>query len=69
VLYAGVWDTSIFNALLTELKQSGSVVVPGFMNPEGIVIYDTQSGVGYKKTFDYDDTGKGGTRDEDGNVI
>jgi hypothetical protein len=59
----------MFDDLLTELKQYGSVAAYGFMNPEGIVIYDTQSGVGYKKTFDYDDTGKGGTRDEDGNVI
>jgi hypothetical protein len=39
------------------------------MNPEGIVIYDTRSGNGYKKTYDYDDTGKNKERDIDGNVL
>ena len=55
--------------LMNNLKQYGSIAAPNFMNPEGVVIYDTRSGQGYKKTFDYDDTGKGGQKDADGNVI
>lgn len=68
VLYTGSFDTTEFDRVLAALKVSGSLAAPGFMNPEGIVIYDTRSGTGYKKTFDYDDTGKGGIRDKDGNV-
>lgn len=69
VLYTGPFNTAEFDRILAELKISGSRAAPGFMNPEGVVIYDTQSGTGFKKTFDYDDTGKGTARDEHGNVI
>lgn len=69
VLYTGIWDTEEFKRIMAGLKTVGSYAAPGFMNPEGIVIYDTRSGQGYKKTFEYDDTGKGGQKDEDGNVI
>lgn len=69
VLWQGDFDTWSFHTRLTELKVSGSVAIPGYMNPEGIVIYDTRSGVGFKKTFDYDDTGKNKARDIDGNVL
>lgn len=69
VLYSGPFNTVEFDRVLTELKITGSQAAPGFMNPEGIVIYDTQSGIGFKKTYDYDDSGKGANRDEHGNVI
>lgn len=68
-LYTGVFDTMVFHTILARLSEFGSRAVPGYMNPEGIVIYDTRSGVGYKKTFDYDDTGKNMARDIDHNVI
>ena len=55
--------------LMNNLKQYGSVAAPGYMNPEGVVIYDTRSGTGFKKTYDYDDTGKGGQKDEHGNNV
>lgn len=71
VLFTGTFEEVIFELpiIMANLKQYGSVAAPGFMNPEGIVVYDTRSGQGYKKTFDYDDTGKGGIRDQDGNVV
>lgn len=69
ILHIGIFDTLKFAEVLARLKETGSQIAEGFMNPEGIVIYDTNSGVGYKKTFDYDDTGKGGIRDIDGNII
>lgn len=71
VLFTGTFPEVIeqLTIIMRELKARGSVAAPGFMNPEGVVIYDTRSGQGYKKTYDYDDTGKGGQKDEHGNVI
>lgn len=69
VLYTGPFDTVEFSVPFATLKETGSYAVPGYMNPEGIVIYDTRSGIGYKKTYEYDDTGKGKLRDKDGNVL
>ena len=71
VLFIGTMPEVIerLTYLMNNLKQYGSVAAPGYLNPEGIVLYDTRSGQGYKKTFDYDDTGKGGQKDGDGNVI
>lgn len=69
VLYSGPFNTVMFEDTLHQLQKNGSYAVPGYTNPEGIVIYDTRSGVGYKKTYDYDETGKGANRDLDGNVI
>jgi len=40
------------------LKEEGSFAAPGYMNPEGIVIYHKQSGNLYKKTFEHDTDGK-----------
>lgn len=71
VLYTGTFTQVMENVpeIMLKLKLSGSKAAPEFMNPEGIVIYDTQSGTGFKKTFDYDDSGKGGQKDEHGNVL
>jgi len=43
---------------LNGLKIMGSHAAPGFMNPEGIVMFHRASGVAFKKTFDYDEYGK-----------
>lgn len=44
---------------LTQLESNGSVAAPGFMKPEGIVIFHSQSGALFKKTFEKDESGKG----------
>ncbi len=36
------------------LKEHGSQAAPGFMNPEGVVVFHTHSGHLYKVTFDSD---------------
>lgn len=59
VLYKGPFDTAVINSQLTLLGATGSKAVPGFMNPEGIVIYHAQSGQLFKKTLENDDAGKG----------
>jgi hypothetical protein len=71
VLFTGAFITAVTCAelFMDNLKASGSIAAPQYDNPEGIVIYDINSGYSYKKTFDYDDTGKGGRKDIDGNVI
>lgn len=71
VITTGAFIDIITNAavIMESLKNTGSLAAPRYNNPEGIVIYDTASGYGYKKTYDYDDTGKGGIKDIDGNVI
>jgi hypothetical protein len=44
---------------MDELSVMGSRAVPGWMQPEGIVIYHVQGGVYFKKTFEKDAEGKG----------
>lgn len=45
--------------LMETLAKHGSAASPGFMKPEGIVIFHTQGNFMLKKTFDKDDHGKG----------
>lgn len=44
--------------IMMELKEQGSAHVPGFMNPEGVVMYHSKSRTSFKKTYDYDEAGK-----------
>lgn len=52
VLWSGEFETARINAAMTDLKCFGSKAVPGFMDPEGIVIWHSASRVSFKKTFD-----------------
>lgn len=61
VLYRGEFDTRAIMAVLSELRENGSRAAPGFMKPEGVVIFHTQGNVGFKKTLDKDDEYKGKT--------
>ena len=44
---------------LARLQQEGSVAAPGFMKPEGIVIFHAQANLLFKKTLERDDEWKG----------
>lgn len=59
VLYSGDFDTAKIEDVLRGLAYSGSVAAPGFMQPEGVVIYHTASGTFFKKTIDHDGMPKG----------
>lgn len=59
VLYRGTFDTGLIEMLLVKLKQMGSVLVPGFKTPEGIVVYHEDSGSLFKKTLEGDEKPKG----------
>jgi hypothetical protein len=59
VLKRWTFSTEVVHDVMNALRQEGSVAAPGFMNPEGVVIFHTQSGAIFKKTFEKDDAGKG----------
>lgn len=58
VLYRGLMDEQHIKDALLDLQVNGSHAAPGFMDAEGIVIYHTASGVGFKKTIKNDETPK-----------
>jgi hypothetical protein len=58
VLYRGVFDTSHVTDALSQLRDYGSVAAPGFMKPEGIVVFHILGNVGFKKTLERDEEPK-----------
>jgi hypothetical protein len=59
VLYRGNFDTNMCEAALIDLKVNGSQAAPGYMNPEGIVVFHVAGNVGFKKTLEKDEQPKG----------
>lgn len=61
VLARGVFDTVMLNMdlILGRLRADGSEAAPGFMNPEGIILFHTASSTLFKKTLEGDDAPKG----------
>jgi hypothetical protein len=58
VLWEGNFDEFNVAPVMASLGLSGSMAAPGFMKPEGIVIFHTQGNTMFKKTFEKDDHGK-----------
>jgi hypothetical protein len=58
VLWRGDFSELNVREIMENLKASGSVANKGFMNPEGIVVFHMAGNVGFKKTFEKDNTGK-----------
>lgn len=54
VLYQGKFDTAIVEDCLADLRVNGSKAAPGFMNPEGVVVFHIAGGFGFKVTLDSD---------------
>lgn len=61
-LYRGPFDTGVCDALLEQLRERGSVAAPGFMKPEGIIVFHTGANHGFKKTLDDDGVPKSKAR-------
>jgi len=63
VLYNGVFDEfgvcKGIKAALKQLTEQGSAAAPGFMKPEGIVIFHHAAHLYFKKTLDKDEEWKG----------
>ncbi|HVI40498.1 MAG TPA: RNA ligase family protein [Anaerovoracaceae bacterium] len=58
VLYEGLFTTQGVEHALEVLRSRGSLVAPGFMNPEGIVIYHTAANLYFKVTLEGDSVPK-----------
>lgn len=58
VLWRGMFDTHKIQQVLDELAVNGSWAAPGFMKPEGIVVYHIAGNVGFKKTIHKDELPK-----------
>jgi len=54
LLYRGDFTTHAVNAALDSLTKNGSTAAPGFMDPEGVVVFHTAAQVGFKKTLKND---------------
>ncbi len=63
ILYTGqVEEFGVFQGLkaaLSQLQQQGSAAAPGFMKPEGVVIYHHAARIYLKKTLEKDEKPKG----------
>lgn len=58
-LYRGPFDTQAIDLALDSLSRNGSVAAPGFMKPEGVVIFHEQARMLFKKTIEKDEEPKG----------
>lgn len=65
VLSTGIFSTEGVEHDKYRLSKKGSHAVPGYMNPEGIVIYLPKANMLFKSTFDNDDLPKGLTEVKD----
>ena len=58
ILKRGILTEIDIAAVMNELRAYGSMIAPGFMNPEGIVVYHVAAGIGFKKTLHKDEVPK-----------
>lgn len=59
VLWNGIFDGDQIDNAITSLRMVGSFAAPGFMKPEGIVIYHSGNNALFKKTIEKDEEWKG----------
>jgi hypothetical protein len=59
VIRTGMFSSEIVDRALEGLQLHGSLAAPGFMNPEGIIIFHTAGSLLFKKTLINDEKGKG----------
>lgn len=58
VLYTGPFCTSKIDEVLLDLAANGSQASPGFMRPEGVVVYHVAGGYLFKRTIERDESPK-----------
>jgi hypothetical protein len=54
VLFRGLFDTARVDEALEELRVNGSKASPGFLKPEGVVVYHVAGNFGFKATLEKD---------------
>ena len=57
-LSRGIFESSLIDYTLQKLACEGSAAAPGFMRPEGIVIFHVAGNFGFKRTIEKDDEPK-----------
>lgn len=62
VLYRGPFTTDEVAATVRRLAASGSIAAPGFMRPEGVIVYHLAAGQLFKVTVERDEEPKGRTK-------
>jgi hypothetical protein len=58
ILYQGPFTDQAIDEAMTKLRNEGSVAAPGFMFPEGIVVYHVATKTLFKRTIENDEAGK-----------
>jgi len=58
VLYSGIFTSTAVDDALELLRAGGSVAAPGFMRPEGVVVYQSAGRCYFKKTLEKDEEPK-----------
>jgi len=59
VLWSGIFHTADINAAVESLRHNGSVASPGFMKPEGVVVYHEAARQVFKVLLENDQGSKG----------
>lgn len=64
ILYQGMFISTAIEECLNRLRSEGSAAAPGFMRPEGVIVYHIAGNTLFKKTLERDEepksTHKGG---------
>jgi hypothetical protein len=61
VLYEGAFSSIHVNGVVSLLAATGSKAAPGFMDPEGVIVFHTAAGTLFKVTVKDDEKPKGST--------
>lgn len=59
VLYEGLFTSDAVQACVGMLRKTSSFAAPGFMNPEGVIVWHEAARTYFKKTLDKDEEWKG----------
>lgn len=58
-LYRGDFTTEAVDDTIAVLRDTGSMAAPGFMQPEGVIVFHLAGNVRFKKTLEKDEVPKG----------
>lgn len=58
ILWEGTFSVQAVEASLASMEAHGSLAAPGFMDPEGVVVFHVAAGIGFKKTIKGDEVPK-----------
>jgi len=64
IVHYGLFDTAQVLEAVEKLRTGGSLAAPGFMRPEGIVVFHHATKQLFKKTLEKDEKPKGSTESE-----